>query len=59
MSRADNQAKRVFHPNVESLYSSCYTPNLSSIQDSTSESEVDLDRVCMSTSLRSLPEKGG
>jgi hypothetical protein len=56
ISGADNQSKRVFHPDVESFHSGGYTPNLGSIQDPTSESEIDLDRVCMSTSLRPLPE---
>jgi hypothetical protein len=59
ISGADDQSKRVFHPDVESLYSSGYTPNLSSIQDPKSESEVDLDCPCMSTSPRLLPEKVG
>jgi hypothetical protein len=59
MSGADSQAKRIVYPNVESFHSGGYTPNISSIQDSTSESEVDLDRPCMSTSPRLLPEKVG
>jgi len=54
MDGADNQAERIVHPDVESLYSSGYTPNLGSIQDSTFESEIDFDRPCMSSSPRSL-----
>ena len=55
MDRADNQAERIVHPDVESLYSSGYTPNLGSVQDSTSESEIDLDRPCTSLSPSTLP----
>jgi len=54
MSGADEQTKRVVYPDVESFHSSGYTPNLSSVQDPTSESEIDLDCPCMSTSPRSL-----
>jgi len=48
---ADSQAKRFVHPNVESLYSSGYTPDLGFVQDPTSESEIDLDCPCMFTLL--------
>jgi len=59
MSGADDQAKRLIYPDVESFHSSGYTPNLSCVQDSTSESEIDLDRPCISNSPRSLPGKVG
>jgi hypothetical protein len=46
------QSERIIYPNAKGLYTSRYSPHFSSIQDPTSESEIDLDRPC--TSLSSI-----